>query len=263
MAKQAKTEKAEAKSRGAGRTRNFATIVYPTEAEYNTYYEACGGVVIDQYGEGHKVDRYDGAEGWGTHPDNWQDIIIDAHIAALISPMHIGDQNPDGRLKKPHYHVLVMYESVKDYETQVKPFIESFGGVGREQVQSARGYARYLCHLDNPEKCQYNSKDIKAYGGANWDAITHLPTDDMQTLKDIFKFIRANRIYSLADLLDILADSNQEWFMTVAMNRTYTIGEYIKSLTWEQAASYVPLKDREAATTDTARKEDNHEGNGN
>lgn len=253
----AKAKTQDKTAAGQGRTRNFATLVYPTEEEYNAYYEECGGVVVDQNGEIHEVARYDGADGWGTHSPDWQEKLNAAHVPAFVSPMHIGDVNPDGKPKKPHWHVLLMYEGVKNYETQVKPLFDSFGGVGREQVNSARGYARYLCHLDNPEKCQYNPADVKTYAGANWDAVTHLPTDDVQTLKDIFQFIRVNQIYSLADLLDILAASNPEWFMVAAMNRTYTIGEYIKSLTWEQSADYVPLKDRQqAVTTDNTAKEE-------
>ena len=83
------------------------------------------------------------------------DKLDQLHVAALISPLHDKDTNPSGEPKKPHYHVLLMFEGVKDYETQVKPIFAEIGGVGREMVNSARGYARYLCHLDNPEKAQY------------------------------------------------------------------------------------------------------------
>lgn len=241
---------------GRGRTRNFATLVYPTEEEYNAYYQDCGGNVVDQNGELHHVEKYDGADGWGTHPPDWKEKLNAAHVPALISPMHIGDVNPDGKPKKPHWHVLLMYEGVKQWETQVKPLFDSIGGVGREQVNSARGYARYLCHLDNPEKCQYSPQDVTAYAGANFEIVTHLPTDDVKTLQEVFRFIRANEIYSLAELMDILADNNPEWFMLVAMNRTYTVGEYIKSLTWERSAGYVRVTDRQADTADnTAGKE--------
>ena len=99
------------------RTRNFATVVYPESA-----------------------------------PSDWIDKLDQLHVAALISPLHNKDTNPSGEPKKPHYHVLLMFEGVKDYETQVKPIFAEIGGVGREMVNSARGYARYLCHLDNPEK---------------------------------------------------------------------------------------------------------------
>ena len=98
------------------RVRNFATVVYPESA-----------------------------------PENWIDILNEYHVACLISPLHNRDIDPDLNIKKPHYHVLIMFEGKKNYETQVKPIFDSIGGVGREYVQSIRGYARYLCHLNIAE----------------------------------------------------------------------------------------------------------------
>lgn len=48
-----------------------------------------------------------------------------------------------------------MFDGVKTIE-QAKDLFEQIGGVGCEKVNSIRGYARYLCHLDNPEKAQYD-----------------------------------------------------------------------------------------------------------
>ena len=89
------------------------------------------------------------------------------HVAALVSPLHDRDTNPSGEPKKPHYHVLLMFESPADYESKVAPIFAEIGAVGRETVNSARGYARYLCHLDNPEKAQYSPSEVRCMGGAN------------------------------------------------------------------------------------------------
>ena len=123
------------------RTRNFATVVYPESA-----------------------------------PSDWIDKLDQLHVAALISPLHDKDTNPSGEPKKPHYHVLLMFEGVKDYETQVKPIFAEIGGVGREMVNSARGYARYLCHLDNPEKAQYEPSEVRCMGGADYTDILYILT---------------------------------------------------------------------------------------
>ena len=94
-------------SYGTGRTRNWATIVYPESA-----------------------------------PDNWKDILGELKMEAFISPLHSEDVHPDGEKKKAHYHVLLMFPSVKT-DKQAAEVFESFGGVGTEQVASLRGYARY------------------------------------------------------------------------------------------------------------------------
>lgn len=197
-----KKAKAKAKSKQS-RTRNFATILYPESA-----------------------------------PANWRDIIAGLHVPVLVSPLHDKDTNPDGTQKKPHYHVLFMFDTVKNWESQIKPLFDSFGGVGREIVNSARGYARYLCHLDNPEKAQYNPNDILAFGGADYLTVTHLPTDDIAMLKDIFAYIRANNIFSLSELLDICAINNPDWFMIISTSRAYIVDKYIKSLKWEKETNY-------------------------
>jgi len=52
-----------------------------------------------------------------------------------------------------------------------------------------RGYARYLCHLDNPEKHQYSRDDVKAFGGADYDEITQLETDKVKLCSEMETFI--------------------------------------------------------------------------
>lgn len=205
---------------GRGRTRNFATVVYPESA-----------------------------------PGDWQKILSDLHVAALVSPLHDKDLNPDGTPKKPHWHVLLMFDSVKDIENQVRSMVEKFGGVGVEKVNSLRGYARYLCHLDNPEKHQYDPADVVSFGGADFGVITYLPTDDVATLREIFAYIRANGIFSLAELLDVTGENNPEWFLTIATKRCYIIDKYIKSLAWEVDAEYVRSADRKNDDTPAPRGE--------
>lgn len=217
----------EADAKRAGRTRNFATLVYATK-EY-----------LDRIGS-----AYDGSDGYGTPPENWMEIVSDLHVPVLISPLHGHCKNPDGTIKKPHWHILFMFDNVKNWEKQVKPMFESFGGVGREEVNSLRGYARYLCHLDNAEKTQYNPVDIISYGGADYDALVHLPTDDLEILKEIFLYIRTNKTHSFAEFLDICATNNKDWFSVVSMSRGYIVDKYIKSLAWEEQNGYVRKKEK-------------------
>ena len=156
------------------------------------------------------------------------------HVAALVSPLHDRDTNPSGEPKKPHYHVLLMFESPADYESKVAPIFAEIGAVGRETVNSARGYARYLCHLDNPEKAQYSPSEVRCMGGANFYAVTNLPTDDIEMLGEVFSFIREQGIYSLAELMDLTQIHHPDWFYMIVMSRCYVIDKYIKSLAWEQ-----------------------------
>lgn len=197
-------KKKTGKQRQAERSRNFATVVYPESA-----------------------------------PENWREILAEEHVQGLISPLHDADKNPDGTPKKPHYHVMLMFESPKNFERQVKPIFDKIGSVGREAVNSARGYARYLCHLDNPEKAKYEPSEVVSIGGVDYAAVVHLPTDDTKMLKDIFEFIRINQIYSLAEFLSVAAEYYPDWFSLVAMSKGYIVDKFIKSLEWERTTAYV------------------------
>ena len=166
--KATKTKKPAGKTRGAGRSRTWAALVYPESA----------------------------AEGW-------REILEELHITGFISPLHDKDVNPDNTPKKAHYHVLLMWEGVKSAE-QAKEVWDAIKAVPEPRpVNSARGYARYLCHLDNPEKHQYSPADVVALGGADWEAVTHLPTDDYAAVKEMCMYIRKNKIYSFAQFFDL------------------------------------------------------------
>lgn len=204
-----KAKQARADAKRAGRTRNFATVVYPESA-----------------------------------PPGWIELLDEQHVAALISPLHDRDTNPSGEPKKPHYHVLLMFDGVKDFETQVKPIFDAIGGVGREAVNSMRGYARYLCHLDNPEKAQYSPDAVRELGGAVYREIISLPTDDLNALKEIFAYVREQQIFSLAELLDLTATTHPDWFSVIALSRAYIVDKYLKSLEWEAATQYVRAAQR-------------------
>lgn len=197
--KATKTKKPAGKTRGAGRSRTWAALVYPESA----------------------------AEGW-------RETLEELHITGFISPLHDSDVNPDGTPKKAHYHVLLMWEGVKSAE-QAKEAWDVIKAVPEPRpVNSARGYARYLCHLDNPEKHQYSPADVVALGGADWEAVTHLPTDDYAAVKEMCMYIRKNKIYSFAQFFDLCMEKYDEWANTLIRGGSLgIIKEYQRSLYWE------------------------------
>lgn len=186
----------DTKSRGSGRTRNYATVVYPESA-----------------------------------PDNWQQIISESKIPVFISPLHDKDKNADNTLKKAHYHVLVNFDSVKTIE-QAELFFKSFGGVGCEVVNSNRSYARYLCHLDNPEKIRYSIDDVISYGGADYISTIGTSADKAKSIKEMIIYVEENDITSFSDLVQHAMVNRSDWFDCLINSGAYFIKEYIKSSCW-------------------------------
>jgi hypothetical protein len=178
------------------RTRNFATVVYPESA-----------------------------------PEGWQNILTEQFVPAFISPLHDKDTNPTGEPKKPHYHVVLMFEGKKSIE-QVNELFSLIGGVGCEKVNSIRGYARYLCHLDNPEKAQYNQENVRSLGGADYVNTIGLITDKYKAIGEMIDFCMANEVYSYSQLLEYCRMERFDWFRILCDNGTVVIKEYLKSRSW-------------------------------
>ena len=188
---------AENKSRGAGRTRNYATVVYPESA-----------------------------------PDNWREILVQAKVPCFVSPLHDKDVNADNSPKKAHFHVNVMFDAVKTKE-QATELFKSFGGVGCEVVNSERSYARYLCHLDNPEKAQYPIDEVVSYGGADYIQVIGSAADKAKAIREMIAFINEEDITCYADVLEFASTQRSDWFDCLINSGSYVVKEYIKSRTWK------------------------------
>lgn len=191
-------EKASGKSSGAGRTRNYATVIYP-DSEHT--------------------------------PENWIDILSEQKVPVMISPLHNLDTNPTGEVKKEHYHVLLCFEGVKTKE-QAKAIFDLVGGVGCEAVQSLRGYARYLCHLDNPDKHQYSLDQVRCLCGADFAGAINLVTDKYKAIGEMIDYCVENHIYSYANLLVYCRQERFDWFRVLCDNGTVVMKEFLKSLDW-------------------------------
>lgn len=190
-------EKVKKKKKGGqGRTRNFATAVYPESA-----------------------------------PQDWQVILAEQCVPAFISPLHDKDVNPTGEPKKPHYHVMIMFDGVKTSE-QAREVFDLIGGVGTEVVKSLRGYARYLCHLDNPEKHQYNVDDVVSLAGAEYRSIIGLATDKYVAIGEMMDFCILNQIMSYAQLLVYARHNREDWFRVLVDSSTMVMKEFLKSYAW-------------------------------
>lgn len=181
------------------RRRNFATVVYPESA-----------------------------------PENWQTILQEQFIPAFISPLHDKDINPTGEPKKPHYHVMLMFEGKKSKE-QAKEVFDKVGGVGVEVVNSIRGYARYLCHLDNPEKAQYNVDDVRCICGSDYSGVIGLAIDKYKAVREMIAFCKEYNIDAYCDLLIYASEERSDWFRVLCDNGTVVMKEFLKSKSWKES----------------------------
>lgn len=177
-----------------GKKRNWATVVYPESA-----------------------------------PENWIEILKLSGVQSAISPLHDKDINPDEQEKKSHWHVILTYGSPTT-QNNVKGLCERIGGVGQIGLDSVRGYYRYLTHKDNPEKYQYDEKDIKTLNGFSiLDFIELTRTETLKIKKELVVLIMAENIIEYADFINYLLEKGTDEFLDVGMSNTYFFDKYISS----------------------------------
>lgn len=190
----------KATNRATYKTRNWATIIYPE-----------------------------------SEKPGWRDTLRSWCVQAFVSPLHDSDKNPTGEPKKPHYHVLVMWDGPRSRKLMEQRF-EELGGVGCEACNSARGYARYLCHLDNPEKHQYDVDAVEAFGGADYAEVTEMESDRRKMVAEMCAWCRATGCISFAELMDYSRAYREDWFRAITSSCTLVMSKYIRAIEYEGKA---------------------------
>jgi len=182
-------------TRGAGRTRNWTAVVYPESA-----------------------------------PDDWIDLIQREHIEWILSPLHDKDISGDGQPKKPHYHIAILFASVKTYE-QAKAFTDMLNCPRPERVHSIKSLVRYMAHLDDPDKAQYDPGEIKGYGGVDIsDMLRPNGSERYQLISDMLEYICDENIVEFKDLMNYARQEHfSDWFPLLCDNSAYIVNQYIKS----------------------------------
>lgn len=172
-----------------------------------------------------------------VYPDSvnqdWINILGELAIPCFVSPLHDKDVNADGTPKKPHWHVMLMFEG-KKAPSQAQAIFSLIGGVGMKIVESKGGMARYFCHLDNPEKAQYRPADVIQFGGADYSTVCNLVQDRVNTVKEMIRFCRTQDIVDFASLLEYAEQNEPEWFFALITNCSLVMKEYIKSRSWRK-----------------------------
>lgn len=163
-------------------------------------------------------------------PDNWRDILDEYHIEWVESPWHDKDVNGDGQPKKKHKHIALLFAGVKTFE-QVKEITDKVHSPIPQRAHSARALVRYMAHLDNPEKAQYNVSDIIGHGGVDVGELLKASSSERYVvIREMITYIRDNDITEFEDLMCCaMSDHFDDWFPLLCDNSTYVITEFIKS----------------------------------
>lgn len=146
-------------------------------------------------------------------PKDWQEILDSMHVAWVESPLHDMDRMKGGGLKKPHVHILLMFDSVKSY-TQIFEVTKELNGTIPQVCASVRGLVRYMAHLDDPEKYQYDKELIKTHGGIEIEKFfSSAMSKKCEKLKEITEFIIETGIIEFEDLyVYAMKNRSDDWY---------------------------------------------------
>lgn len=162
-------------------------------------------------------------------PIDWIEQLQKTGLQCAISPLHDKDIDPTGEPKKAHYHVIATYSGPTSYNV-VKGLTESLNAPIPQALEQVRGYYRYLTHKDNPEKYQYDEKEIRTINGFNIADFVELSKSEVNEMKRrITGIIREEKITEYARLINYLLDNEMFPEHDIASSHTIHFNAYIKS----------------------------------
>lgn len=167
-------------------------------------------------------------------PSNWKEILRNELVPATVSPLHNRDTDEDGKAKKPHYHIMLDFSSLKTLK-QAQEIFDRIGAIRAEAVKCKQAFLRYLCHLDQPNKAQYDPDEVQCFSGASYEIKQERkPIDKVQAIREMTIFCRDNDISDYYVLYEYCADNNPDWFAVLCTSANMAIFNYLRSKSWHK-----------------------------
>lgn len=162
--------------------------------------------------------------------EDWRERIEEKYIEWVESPLHDKDKTKEGELKKPHVHVLLLFNGKKSY-ANVLEITEELGATIPKVCMSAKTMVRYFAHMDTPEKYQYPVEEIKAHGGVNIESFIKLSeSKEMEILKEILDYIVKRDILDFETILGYARRRRSgDWFPLISKKYVNLINTFLKS----------------------------------
>ena len=160
-------------------------------------------------------------------PLDWREQLQLSGITCAISPLHDKDIDPTGEPKKPHYHIILCFPGPTSYNV-VSSITASYNATIPKALESVRGMYRYFTHKDNPDKYQYDEKEITLLN--DFDAADVLNSGEVfHIMKMIDVLIENLKLFEYSDLMKYLRDNELNDYYNVAASHTLFFNTLISS----------------------------------
>lgn len=192
-------------------------------------------------------------------PENWEELMRKSGLKILVSPLHDRDvkDKETGELKKPHRHVIAMWDNPTT-RRNAETFFSRFNGPDVIlRLENPRGMARYLIHLDDPDKALYEPEDVLEFNGADWKKIA-IPEDDTSEAMSVVAIVEELEPHGYFDLLKFCEHERPDLLDFATRRTSYckeVIWSYWHCLAYKEAAEEKDGKDQPTEETKGEKSE--------
>lgn len=175
--------------------------------------------------------------------EDWREYLIEMGVSWIASPLHDGDVNDDGTLKKPHYHLYVTYEGKKRYSEVLHDIAEPINAVFPDLdnavvIKDMKSAISYLTHDGFSGKKLYSETQIKKSPSFDIDRFTKISEKEIDNiLFEIIDYIEDNDVTELRDLILYCRYNQNDWFQIVK-SKTIFFSHYITSKRHKEKADF-------------------------
>lgn len=163
-----------------------------------------------------------------SSPPDWVEQVKQTHLAYLISPIHDKDLTAVGDYKKPHYHLVLMWGNPTTF-SNVREVLKPITEVCPQAVNNLGRLARYLVHMDDPDKAQYDVADIQS-GGVDLEEMLYSQNNRAKQFELVHRYCLEHNITEYKDLLDRTLEDDMTVYHA-AINNVSTVKAYL--ISWE------------------------------
>lgn len=174
-------------------------------------------------------------------PSDWIETLQNQGYVFCISPLHDKDTTGQGEAKKPHYHVLFVWNNPTKWQTAAG-LCEITNSPICIPIQNLRTKYDYLTHKNDPNKAQYDPADIQCVNGFAISKYETLTADEVRAkVAELTKLCFELNIIEYADLIAYLLHNEMLDEFDVASNRTLYFSNICKGI-WRKSAK-IPYRE--------------------
>lgn len=173
-------------------------------------------------------------------PQDWRETLKNLGYIFCVSPLHDKDVTGQNEPKKPHWHLLVAWNNSTKWQTATAVCDVTNGPICIP-VSNLRTKYDYLTHKNDPNKAQYDPRDIEHFNGFCLSNYEGLHADEIrQIVANVTNFCFEEHITEYAELVQRLLQNQQFDEFDVVSNRTLYFSQICKGI-WRKGGDLSPV----------------------